>query len=187
MSHSGEHATRRKIIKSISPRGGSYNNKVCAIIRVTHALKQPNCHVLPRDQVISYWKRMGRRKSNNTSTNASNNSTRTRRSRRTGTVTRAASNEQTGPAKRRVTGRSTRNCSDDSASNPPASKRPHLQGLNRNDISKIAKLLMDTVNDVEDTEAVETIVEDAEDETVVQEQQSNIGMQLISRIRHTYT
>ena len=122
---------------------------------------------------------MGRRKSKNTSTKASNNSTRTSRSRRTGTVTRAASNEQPGPATRSVAGRSTRNRPDNSASNPPASKRPHLQGLNRNDISKIAKLLMDAVNDKEDTEAVETTVEDAEEEIVVQEQQSNIGMQLI--------
>ena len=72
---------------------------------------------------------MGRRRSKNISTNASNNSTRTRRSCRTGTVTRAASSEQTGPATRSVAGRSVRNRSDDSASNPPASKRPHLQGL----------------------------------------------------------
>ena len=52
MSHSGKHATHREIIESISP-GGSYNNKVCVIIRVTHALKQPNHHALPRDQVKS--------------------------------------------------------------------------------------------------------------------------------------
>ena len=38
---------------------------------------------------------------------------------------------------------------------------------------------MDAVNDEEDTEAVETTVEDAEEEIVIQEQQSNIGMQLI--------
>ena len=131
---------------------------------------------------------MGHRKSKNTSTNASNNSTQTSRSRRTRTVTRAASNEQTGPATRSVAGRSVRNRPDDCASNTPASKRPpRLQGLNRNDISKIAKLLMDTVNDEEDTEAVETTVEDAEEEIVIQEQQSNIGMQLISCIRRTYT
>ena len=101
---------------------------------------------------------MGWRKSKSTSTNASNNSTPTCRSRRTGTVTRAASNEQTSPATRSVAGRSTRNRPDDSASNLPASKRPRLQGLNRNDISKIAKLLMDAINDEEDTEAVETTV-----------------------------
>ena len=52
MSHSGKHATHSEIIESIS-LGGSYNNKVCAIIRVTHALKQPNHHALPRDQVKS--------------------------------------------------------------------------------------------------------------------------------------
>ena len=46
---------------------------------------------------------------------------------------------------------------------------------------------MDAINDEEDTEAVETTVEDAEEEIVVQEQQSNIGMQLISRIHRTYT
>ena len=46
---------------------------------------------------------------------------------------------------------------------------------------------MDAVNDEEDTEAVETKVEDAEEDIVAQEQQSNIGMQLISHIRRTYT
>ena len=130
---------------------------------------------------------MGRSKSKNTSTNASNNSTRAHRSRRAGTVIRAATNEQTSPATRSVAGRSARNCLDHSASNPPASKCPRLQGLNRNNISKIAKLLMDAVNDEEDTEAVETTVEDAEEDIVAQEQQSNIGMQLISHIRRTYT
>ena len=80
-----------------------------------------------------------------------------------------------------------RNRPDDSPSNPLASKHPRLQGLNWNVIFKIAKLLMNAVNNEEDTEAVETTVEDAEEEIVVQEQQSNIGMQLISRIRRTYT
>ena len=130
---------------------------------------------------------MGHRKSKNTSTNASNNSTRTRRSHRTRTVTRAASNEQTSPATRSIVGKSVRNRPNDSASNPLASKCPRLQGLNCNVISKIAKLLMDAVNDEEDTEAVETTVDDAEEEIVAQEQQSNIGMQLISSIRRTYT
>ena len=69
----------------------------------------------------------------------------------------------------------------------PLQDAPCLQRLNQNDISKIAKLLMDAVNNEEDTEAVETAVEHAEGERDTREQQNSIGMQYISCMRRTYT
>lgn len=69
-------------------------------------------------------------------------------------------------------------------------KHPHHQGLTRNDIPRIVKLLLDAIIDNIDQDAggVEIpTAEEAEDESVTQELQNSIGMQCILCTHHTHT
>ena len=79
--------------------------------------------------------------------------------------------------------------SNDSPCNPPATKCPRRQGLTRNNVSKIVKLVLDAINDdIDDTDQdageIETpTAEETEDESVTREVQNSIGMyRIIKRV-----
>ena len=118
---------------------------------------------------------MGNRKNRTTSQKPSAASN---RSTCTGTVTRAASKEQPATASRDTATnqarRASRKRSNDSANHPPAAKRPRHQGLTRNDIPKIVKLVLNAIDDNDtDCDADDGIeiptMEQAEEESVAQE------------------
>ena len=121
---------------------------------------------------------MSRRKSKSATKKLPNRSPRTR------TVTRAASHQQTvttlpdttsNPARR-----ATKRRSDDLPRNPPATKHLRRQGLTKNNVSRIVKLVLDAINDDDtDQQAEETetpTAEETKDESVTQEMQNSIGM-----------
>ena len=106
------------------------------------------------------------------------------RSSHTGSIMRATSYQQlvttlqdvkSNPAKR-----ATKKRSNDSPHNLPATKRPRHQGLTKNNVSRIVKLVLNAINDDDtnqDTEEIETrTAEETEDESVTQEVQNSIGM-----------
>ena len=65
---------------------------------------------------------------------------------------------------------------------PACHKAPPLPGVNKNNVSKIVKVVLDTINDdVDDTDQdlgkIEMpTAEETEDESVTQEAQNSIGM-----------
>ena len=79
------------------------------------------------------------------------------RSPRSGAITRATSRQQHVTTSQDATGnparRATKRRSNNSPRNPPATKRLQGQGLTRNNISKIVKLVLDAISDdVDDTD-----------------------------------
>ena len=106
----------------------------------------------------------------------------TNRSSHTKAIMRAASHQQTVATSPDATSnkakRATKRCSKNLSHNPPATKRPRHQGLTRNNVSRIAKLALDAINDDDtDQDAGETetpTVEETEDESITQEVQKSI-------------
>ena len=141
-------------------------NNVCAAIRMA------KCHALIIKLMTS------RRKSKSTTKKIPS------RSSRTGAVTRATSHQQpvttSQDATSNPTSRVTKRRSNDSPRNPPATKRPRRQGLTKNNVSRVVKLVLDAINDNktdQDAEEIETpTVEETEDKSVTQEVQNSIGM-----------
>lgn len=89
-------------------------------------------------------------------------------------------------------GGALRKWSKDSVNNPPATKCPRHQRLTRNNILKIVKLVLDTINDdktqnnVANGEKIPTMGE-VKVESVSQELWNNKGMEFMLHIQHTCT
>ena len=106
------------------------------------------------------------------------------RSPRTGAVMRAASHQQAVTTLPAATNnparRATKKAQQWFTPQPACHKAPRRQGLTKNNVSRIVKLVLDAINDDDtgqDAEEIETpTAEETEDESVTQEVQNSIGM-----------